>query len=170
MILLRRIRRTLWDSPAWLSDGQAPGYSITDFLPSESTARISLYKVGATREEEEQVVAALASKRDAVVAFDYVLFPEDYLDRVGVPSEETKGDTPDGRVNEELHLDAGHFEATAVANLVTLVYAGQYDDGNPVELHRYTPTKIKQLIRQFLDSGDLDQARVNPGVLKRLPQ
>ena len=167
MILLRIVRRSRWGSPDWLSDGQAPGYSIADFLPEDSTATISLFKVGAARELEEQVVAALASKRESVNSvFDYVLFPEDYLDQVGVSSEQTKGETPDDRVNEELHFDACHVELNSIANLVTLVYAGCRDEGNSVELHRFTPSTIKALIGRFLDPGDLAEARVTPGVLK----
>ena len=166
MILLRLVRRSsFWDSPDWLSEGQAPVYTITDFLPSDSTARISLFKVGDDRELEEQVVAALASNREAVSVVDYVLFPEDYLNQVGVPSEQTKGETPDDRVNEELHLDTGHLELIPVANLVTLVHA---DYRNSAKLPRYTPGKIKPLVRRFLDSGDLDEARVSPGVLKKV--
>lgn len=116
-------------------------------------------------------MAALASKRESVNSvFDYVLFPEDYLDQVGVSSEQTKGDTPDDRVNEELHLDASHLELNPVANLVTLVHTGYHDEGNSVELPRYTPSGIRPLIRQFLDSGDLDEAKVSPGVLNKVRQ
>ena len=160
------MRRSRWDTPDWLSEGQAPGYSTRDFLPDDATATISLFKVGDDRELEEQVVAALASERESVNSvFDYVLFPEDYLDQVGVSSEQTKGKTPDDTVNGELHLDASHVEANAVASLVTLVHADYRNSG---ALPRYTPGKIKPLIRRFLDSGDLDEARVSPGVLEKV--
>ena len=113
-------------------------------------------------------MAALASERESVNSvFDYVLFPESYLDQVGMSSEQTKGKTPDDTVNEELHVDASHVEAKPLADLVTLVH-GDYH--NPADLPRYTPGKIKSLVNRFLESGDLDEARVSPGVLEKVRQ
>lgn len=169
-MLLRRVRRTRWDTPEWLSEGQAPVYPILDFFDDEDLAitRISLFRVGSSREFEERVLAALGSTRDSVAAVDYVLFPEGFLEEAGVPSEVTAGDTPDEEVNSEMHLDVGHLELLAVANLVTRVHVAWRDTDSSVELCRCKPGEMKALIRRFLDSGDLSETSVTPGVLKKV--
>ena len=174
MILLRKVRRDRWDRPDWVSRAGAPLHCILDFLhflPDRKLpeTKISLFRVGTDRKWEERVVAALGSNGNSVGVVDYVVFPESLLATAGVPWEGTLGDTPDGMVNEDLHIDAGHLEALPVATLATLVHTGWYDDEeSAVELCRVTKKEAKQLIARFLDSGDLDEGRIDLGVLKKV--
>ncbi len=157
--LLRGIGNKAWwdksrDDFSWLGEDDL----IADVLKSLSTVNgaLSTYIIDEDKTKIDRVVAALASGRTKIENFDYMLVPIDVVLK-NFRSDNTKGKTPDFKVNE-WHLDIVHLTP---AKLVQLAYILR---NHKESLSRMLKPEVKSALQTGKDKGYLDMSKVSEKV------
>jgi len=126
--LLRGIKLGRWRRPPegeWLEAGEIPADPVADFRTIEN--RFSVYMLLDEGPSLDRVVAAIASGREKVENFDYIVFEEDLLAEIGIRTEISAGATRDQEVNA-CHLDLVELTGKKVLCLAQAVYESREPD------------------------------------------
>lgn len=122
-LVLRLVRQPRWDSPGtfdWLANGDIPADPLADFANTSENS-LSVWLIDDSKQDLDDVLAALAASREKADKLDYVLFTQDHLQSVGIEVRENSGNTPDEHVNR-LHRNLIHLSAAKVLALTTKVW------------------------------------------------
>lgn len=151
-LLLRKLdKKARWDQAA--EEGLCALDAGPEVLRDVSDSALSVYRLEDGNANLPRVVAAYCANRNVVSNFDYVLVPEDGVQRIASVVN-TDGNTKDADVNA-CHRD---IENLTVWNAVLLVECIL-----PMERARLLPRQVEQLLRESLQQGwlkieDLDEA------------
>lgn len=155
--IFRKVHRPWWykdrrDEFKWLEDGEL----VADILRDEVATfggKLSTYVIDKDKKRLRRVIAAMASTRDSVQNFDYVLFPEsELLNRYKFCS--SAGDTPDAVVNQ-WHIDLIRFTPSS---LVEFVYSLRDRRDKIVRLNK---KKVESAILDGIGYGHIDFGKIS---------
>jgi hypothetical protein len=140
----------------WLAEGEIPADPLADFANTTENC-LSAWLIDDDRKDLDDVVAALAASREKVDKLDYLLFPQDHLQAVGVDVSPATGNTPDEQVNAN-HRDLTHLSAQKVLALTSKVWSEN------LGLVRIDPRRVVQLVADAVRSGRIPIDRLRPMV------
>lgn len=159
-LLVRKVAKGKWvrkDVP--LPDPSAD--AITNDLKTIQNT-LSFWKIN-DRSELHLAVLAIAAKFDHVEAFDVALLEESDIVAQGHSLEETPGETPFKDMVDQ-HRDITNLDywgLGCVAESIITCFKGD-------AVIRYTATKVKTVLRDGLEAGDIAQHQLKPAVLSKL--
>lgn len=171
---LRRIdKKPLWykyldldPQPAWLTGTDIPADLLLDFkttIPEKSNIEneLSVYLIEDDKSNLNITLAALASNRDQLQKFDFVLIEEQELSNRGFNIITTIGDTPSKDVNEQYHKNLNELTANKVSEFGSIIYYNY-------KIERKGLDEIKEMIISGIDNNLLDKSKIKPKLLKKL--
>jgi hypothetical protein len=156
-LVLRLIRQSRWDSPGefdWLAAGDIPADPLADFANTSENC-LSIWLLDDTKNDLDNVVAALAASREKADKLDYVLFPQSHLDAAGIEVCVASGHTPDEQVNEQ-HRDLTHLSAAKVCALATSVWHEN------LEIKRVDEQTVVRLVADAIRRGRISLEKLRP--------
>lgn len=156
-LVLRIIRQARWDVSeecGWLGEDDIPADPLADFANTADNC-LSVWLVEDTQQQFRQVVAAMAASRDKLDEFDYVLFPHEHLDAVGIAVANTPGETLDAEANR-FHRHLIELSANKVVALTKRVLAEHS------RLDRIQKPGVAQFVVDAVDSGRVALAKLRP--------
>jgi hypothetical protein len=156
-LLLRTIRKAKWyknENVSWLAEGELQADAMADLSTKDN--ELSVWHIEYDRSNLEQVVAALAAGRDSIANLDYALFDQQILSAIGIKIKDTKGGSPDEKVNS-WHRDLMELSATKLMELAKAIQTKAAKE-------RILPKDIIRFIKQAAESGQIDLAKLKPGV------
>ncbi len=161
--VLRGIRQNRWDDDLtrfpWLAPGEVPADPLGDLATTSCT--LSVWLIDDDEENLGRVVTALATRRDSLANFDYILVDSRLLTDNGFKVAPAPGDTPDNTANENWHLDIEELSATQLLNLLRVVWGNFRFD--------FMPKKdLGNAIRDGISSEQLDRSKINAKLLEKL--
>lgn len=162
-ILFRGIGNKAWwdkshDDFPWLGKSEL----VADVLKSLGTVdgTLSMYQIENPETQVSRVIAALASGKDTIQHFDYLLVPIDVvMDRF--QSDDTLGKTPDSTVNN-WHLDIVNLTPYRVSQLSYILHH------NRLRLFRMPKLEVKSALQTSKDNGFIEMSRVSKRIAKAL--
>ena len=149
-LLLRTITKSRWYKETWLEKGKAQANALGDLRPKEN--KLSFWHVEDDKSNLHQVVAAIAAGRDSPTIFDYALFDQTRLTKIGVRIEHTAGDSFHKEADEHWHHDTAKLSAENVAEIANIIM----EHGTT---ERIWKSEVSSLVKQAVTSGIID---VNP--------
>ncbi len=162
--LLRKLdNKRHWDkSPhedeTWLDDGFSRAGALKNLRTTQNS--LSMYRVDDPVHKVERVLAALASTKGHIDPVDYAYINESEVIDIGVKLHMVKGDTPDDFVNS-LHVDLIELTSDKLSELAKLSIKLSTSK-------RLNVRKVKKIIKDNIDSGNIDQTKVAEGILTKL--
>ena len=156
---LRSIRQGRWarhPDVDWLQPGELQGDVLTDLQTTGGVLSVFAVDGGV---DWQDVVMALAARRDTVSNLDYVIFDDDGFAASEIEAVQADGDTPVVEVNR-VHHHIINLTTERLTRLAAIVGSG--------ERGRVTGRQIETLLRRALREGRLNSARMNPTLLARL--
>ncbi len=149
-LLLRTIARSRWYEEPWLEEGKAPASALGDLRPKEN--KLSFWHVEDDKSNLHQVVSAIAAGRESPTHFDYALFDQTLLTKIGVRIKQTAGDSFHKEADEYWHHDTAKLSAENVAQIANIIM----EHGTR---ERIWKREVTRLVKQAVTSGIID---VNP--------
>lgn len=113
------------------------------------------------RSNVHRVVAALAAGRQHVDKFDYALVDEAALRALGLVLQQAAEPCPDQAASNQWHYNLRQLTADDLRVLVDFIK-------RTGELNRIQGPEVKKLLTTGLDTGQLDEAKVNPKLIESL--
>jgi len=160
-LFLRIIRKAKWyknEQVPWLPEGELQADTLTDL--STKSNELSVWHIEDDRSNLEQVVTALAAGRDNIASLDYALFDQQTLLAINIKIKETKGGSPDEKVNS-WHRDLVELSATKLMALAKVIQTEAVKG-------RILPKDIIRLIKQAIASGQIERAKLKPGIVAKI--
>ncbi len=165
MVVIRKVdRRPLWDRTAhiaepWLRTEDLAADALQDLRTKGN--RLSVYLISSLEPSElDRLLAAMAANRNLLDKLDYAAFDASLLNDLQIKVEPTLGETPDEEVNK-WHRDLVELTACKLTNL-----------GLAIRRHatvgRKYPKDIEELIRQGLRLNQIDHARLDQNLAKKI--
>jgi hypothetical protein len=151
--ILRKIRTQKWASKGykWLGEGELQADALVDLATKGN--ELSIYLVNDDNSNLEQVVAAMAvANTQRIDNFDYALFDDECLSRVGMKIKVTHGNTPDGEVNG-LHRD---LEELTVEKLIALADVIK----SKARRERVPEKRVRTLVANGIVSGQINLSKL----------
>ena len=156
---LRSIRQGRWarhPDVDWLQPGELQGDALTDLQTTGGVLSVFAVDGGV---DWQDIVMALAARRDTVSNLDYVIFDDDGFAAAELEAVQADGDTPVVEVNR-VHYHLINLTTERLTRLAAIAGSG--------ERGRVTGRQIETLLRRALREGRLNSARMNPNLLVRL--
>ena len=160
-LILRAIRKNRWytsDTISWLPEGEIQADPLGDLATGHNT--LSVWQVKDDKSNLDQVITALAANRDTISNLDYALFDLDSLSPIGIRVEVNEGATPYERANH-WHRDLVELTATKLVKLATVMLSNSSRE-------RVLEKKILSLIRDAVQTGQIDKARLSQKITSKL--
>ena len=162
--LFRTINKRRWDwggnNPPWLPRGAVPGAPFGDVAPSSESV-LSLWWVEQDESNVHRVVAALAAGRQHFDKFDYALIDEAAVRGLGIKVQAVAEPCPDQVASTRWHRNLIQLTADNLHALVSLIKAR-------AKLNRLLGPEVKALVKDGLEAGHLERARINPALRESL--
>ena len=140
-----------------MAAGEACGDILRDFRTEKG--RLSLWTIDDSN--LDRVIAAVAATKKNVEQVDFVLFPEELLESVGIKVQQVNGNTPDPVANRTWHFDILELTVRHIAVLAAAI-------NERGELGRKHEPDIKQLLRDGLESLRLEESLMKPELVAKL--
>lgn len=159
--LLRTIRKAKWyknENVPWLAEDELQADALADLSTKDN--ELSVWHIEDDRSNLEQVVTALAAGRDYIANLDYALFDQQILSAINIKIKDTKGGSPDEKVNS-WHRDLVELSATKLMELAKAIQTKAVKE-------RVLPKDIVRLIKQAVESGRINRAKLKPGVVGKI--
>ena len=156
---LRVVRQRRWATfpdIEWIAPGETQGDALLDLQTRDN--RLSVFRVD-NDNDIQRVVIALAATRDHVANLDYAIFDDDELVAQGIDITQTVGETPDQTANI-LHHDIQNLTVLQIELLARTIALADH-----TRIHR---RDIQTMLRDALQSGDLQPDAIRPSVLTRI--
>ena len=156
---LRLVRQRRWATfpdIEWIAPEETQADALLDLQTRNN--RLSVFRVDSDN-DIQRVVVALAASRDHVANIDYAVFDDDELIAQGIGITQTVGETPDKTANM-LHHDIHNLTVRQIELLARTIALADH-----TRIHR---RDIQTMLRDALQSGDLEPDVVRPGVLTRI--
>lgn len=156
---LRLVRQRRWATfpdIEWIAPEETQADALLDLQTRNN--RLSVFRVDSDN-DIQRVVVALAASRDHVANIDYAIFDDDELIVQGIDITQTVGETPDKTANM-LHHDIHNLTVRQIELLARTIALADH-----TRIHR---RDIQTMLRDALQSGDLEPDVVRPGVLTRI--
>jgi hypothetical protein len=157
-LLLRVVTKPKWIAPAWMASGDVPADALTDLRADKN--ELSVWGVEADRSNLNMALTAVASNRKRLDKLDYMLLDEAVLSAIPVKCIRSEGVTPCTAANSQIHRDLVELTVQKVADLAHRMM--------PLARVRVTEREVGALLRQALQNGVIDRARVEPKLLDEL--
>ena len=160
-LLLRQIRRSRWykyPDVQWLPPGALQADALVDLKTEEN--RLSVWQIEDDESNLDQVIAALATKRDECSNLDYAVLDAHLLLRINAKIEVTKGDTFYDKANNLWHRDIIELTTENIMELAHMIMQHR--------TKRIRHTTVTSLIKHAVASGDVDKDKLKPKVQKRI--
>jgi hypothetical protein len=151
-----------WESTAdypWLPAEQGPAVIMRKQNPDPQSG-LSVYEVPEDEATITRVIVAFAATMEHKDKRDYVLFPNELVEQVGLRIVNEAGKTPDDAANA-LHRDIVTMTCAQFGGLYDLMFRRG-------RVGRREPWEIEERIKDGILAGRLDRYRVNRQLLKRL--
>jgi hypothetical protein len=158
---LRTIRKAKWyknEDVSWLAEGELQADALADLATKGN--ELSVWHIEDDRSNLEQVVTAVAAGRDNIANLDYALFDQQILSAINIKIKETKGGSPDEKVNA-WHRDLVELSATKLMELAKAIQTEAAKE-------RILPKDIIRLIKRAIASGQIERAKLKPGVTAKI--
>lgn len=149
-LLLRPIREHRWFKKGWLEEGKAQANALYDLKPDNN--KLSFWHVEDDKSNLHRVVAAMAAGRDVLGNFDYALFDQTLLTKIGIRIEDTVGHSFHKEADKYWHRDTAELSAENVAGIANIIMEHGTKD-------RIWESEVASLVKQEVNSGVID---VNP--------
>ena len=156
--LLRIVTNPKWIAPEWMAPGDVPADALTDLRANNN--ELSVWSVELDRSNLDIALAAVASSRERLDKLDYTLLDEAILPEIPITCVGSEGDTP--------HLTANTAQHRALIELTVQKVAQLAHAMMPLSRGRVTETGVKRLLRDALQRGMLERARIKPKLLHEL--
>lgn len=146
-LILRIIRKSRWYlKPNWLSEGDIQADALGDLITKNNG--LSVWHIYDDRSNLERIIAALASKRDVLSNFDFVLLDQNILEEKGIKFQRTKGISLDAEANDLWHLDLYKLSASMLINLAAAI-------ANNGDLKRVPEKKVEKIVANAITIGTI---------------
>lgn len=158
---LRTIRKAKWyknEAVSWLAEGELQADALADLATKGN--ELSVWHVEDDRSNLEQVVTALAAGRDNIANLDYALFDQQILSAINIKIKETKGGSPDEKVNA-WHRDLVELSATKLIGLAKAIQTEAAKE-------RILPKDIIRLIKRAVVSGQIERTKLKSGIVAKI--
>ena len=158
-LFLRAINQARWYKKPdvdWLEDGELKGDVLTDI--EAKNGKLSVYKV-TNEADAERISVALAATRERPDKVDYAVFEDSNLKSLGITINQTKGETPDDKVNT-VHYELGDLTVKRIAKLAEIISAGKHS--------RIQQKKIRILLHESAHTERLDKVQFSPKLKEKL--
>lgn len=153
---LRPDRWLTYPEIPWLGPGELQADAIGDLRTKGNT--LSVFEVDDPANLERIAVAVAAGLEDPGEV-GYAVFGREEVEALGIQIQRNPGTTPDAAVNG-LHHDLHNLTATQLVRLANVIAGGTID--------AILPKRVRELIKEGVDAGQLDRAGVNKKLLARL--
>jgi len=157
---MRVARNGRWHSYDWLPPGEPPA-DVLDDLQTRGTNALSLWLIEDDRSNLERVAAALASGRDSLSNLDFRLVRVGWLGRHRIAPAATPGVTADSEANHRWHRDLSRLTAHRLISVARCMWRRG-------ESGRISEKRVKQLLLDGLEIGQLRADRLNPKLTAKL--
>jgi hypothetical protein len=107
---------------------------------------LSVWQIQEDRSNLEEVVAAIAAKRESSDKFDYALFEIELLAAAGIRSESTPGNSADDTINDQWHRDLLELTSSKLVQLARSIY----EHGS---CERVPERRVNELISHAVEAG-----------------
>lgn len=155
-------RRNRWDNDLsrfpWLGPGELPADPLGDLATASCTLSVWLIDDASNI---PRLVTALATKRENLANFDYILVDLRLLTDNGFKVESSPGDTPDKMANENWHRDIKELSATKLPELLRVIW-GKF------AFDLMLQKELEDRIREGFASGQLGRKGFNSKLLEKL--
>jgi hypothetical protein len=156
--LLRTVTKPKWVPPDWIAAGDVPADALTDLRTIDN--ELSVWRIEQDHSNLKMALAAVASNKDRLDKLDYTLFDEAILPAIPIQCITSEGGTPHAAANAAIHRDLTELTVKKVSDLAHEIMA--------TNLVRVPEKDVKLLLREALQSGALDRARIKPKLLSDL--
>ena len=158
-LILRKIRKSKWLIPSWLSKGDIQADALVDL--STKNNELSVWYITDDKSNFERIISALAAHRDHLSNFDYVLFDKKFLDENNIKIRKTKGISLDEEVNELWHLDLYELSVLKIVNLAKTIL----ENG---EIKRIQERDVGQFIIKTITSGNINLEKLKENIKEKI--
>ncbi len=163
---LRRIRRGNWcprEEPLdWLPAGERPADALGDLKTRECS--LSVWQLTDDGSNRERILAAIASTRMSLGPVDYIVFPSEMLEGLGLVVVKCAGDTHDRVANSAWHHDLTRVSDQRLVILGRRLLQWVSEDGT--RLSRVIPPNLKLLLIAGIDAGRLAGDKIDERLRK----
>jgi hypothetical protein len=128
-LILRRVTRPNWYRGVGESEGKTDDEMAAEDFQPDPDGEISVWEVEEDR--VDRVIAAVASSRDYLDTFDYVIFNEVLIANLGITAASTEGDTHDDGANRAWHRNLSSPSQAAILSLVAAIRASRPNPDDP---------------------------------------
>jgi hypothetical protein len=157
-LLLRVITKPKWVAPDWMGAGDVPADALADLRADNN--ELSVWGIEPDRSNLTTALAAAASNRDRLDKLDYTLLDEAILPAIPIKCFRSEGSSPHPTANKTIHRDLAELTVKKIAHLA--------HEMMPLERVRVTRRQVEALLRDALQSGALERARIKPKLLNEL--
>jgi hypothetical protein len=157
--LLRTVTKPKWEAPDWMAAGDVPADALTDLRADHNELSVWCVEPDDSASLSE-VLAALASRRQTLDKLDYTLLDEAILPTIPIKCVKTDGCTPHSTANVGLHRDLIELTAQKIVRIAVEMM--------PLARIRVPQKEVRRLLRDALERGVLDRARIDPHLLGEL--
>lgn len=161
-LLLRQIRKSRWykyPDVQWLPLEALQADALVDLKTEDN--RLSVWQIEDDESNLDQVIAAVATKRDECSNLDYAVLDAHLLLRINAEIEVTKGDTFYDKANNLWHRNIIELSAENIMELAHMIM----QHGTKKRIRH---TTVASLIKHAVASGDVDRDRLKAKVQKRI--
>ena len=153
--LLRHLRKkNRWQSDEpllWLEEGDIPADPLDNLSTLQN--KLSVFEVNDDLSRIERVAAAMATRKELIQEFDYIVFDQELLEEIGIAINLVGGDTPDNKANS-WHRDLIQLSATKLVELAKRLVPTTEPD-------QILPKRIREVLINIVASGEIDWNQVN---------
>ena len=164
MFLLRSIRKAKWYKNLgvpWLSDVELQADALSDLTTSANC--LSVWQVEDDFSNLNRVVAALSSKRNVLVNFDYALINQELLTSLEVKIKQSLGDTPDLDANAKWHWDIYELSVSTLVRIANFIHKS-------ANIERVMPNDVAKAISISLRANTFDLNKIDQKLLNRIKE
>lgn len=140
-----------------MAAGEVCGDILRDFRTEKG--RLSLWSINDSN--LDRVIAAMAATKKSVEHVDFVLFPEDLLESIGIRAQRVNGNTPDPVANQTWHFDILELTVRHIAVLAASI-------NEKGELRRKQEPDVKELLKDGLEDLRLEESLMPPELVVKL--
>jgi hypothetical protein len=137
----------------WRGSKDVPADNLKDFNTTQN--QLSLWLILNDKSNLNDVIASIATTRQKIEHFDYLLFDSKILDELGILLDKSEGDTANDHANSNWHFDGMNFSGRSLVGMLSAVISSDY------ESDRYMSLDVKNLVIRGIEQGDIHYELIN---------
>lgn len=146
-------------STTYLSQNDVEADYFKDIETTKNS--LSIWEIDDDKKDLERVIAALASNKNQIEPFSYILFRKEELESAGIEVLQINGDTLDSQINSR-HWDIVELTGLKLIELAKILKNNSSNAGQMLK------PKITDLIRESISNGNILKDALNKGIKKDL--